>query len=75
MRRYTKMVSYKRMLVEVDTIPDTEDGRKQADFLSKLKEAVTREEQPHVPYKNLDVIAERLEDDSYRCTPNKLLQS
>ncbi|WP_410974116.1 hypothetical protein [Bacillus paranthracis] len=69
------MVSYKRMLVEVDTIPDTEDGRKQADFLSKLKEAVTREEQSHVPYKSLDVVAERLEDDSYRCTPNKLLQS
>ncbi|HHB1889309.1 hypothetical protein [Bacillus cereus] len=69
------MVSYKRMLIEVDTIPDTEDGRKQADFLSKLKEAVTREEQSHVPYKSLDVVAERLEDDSYRCTPNKLLQS
>jgi len=63
------------MLIEVDTIPDTEDGRKQADFLSKLKEAVTREEQSHVPYKSLDVVAERLEDDSYRCTPNKLLQS
>lgn len=69
------MGNYKRVMIEVDMIPDTEDGRKQADFLSKLKEAVTRKEQSNTPYKSLDVIAERLEDDSYRCTPNKLLQS
>lgn len=69
------MVSYKRVMIEVDTIPDTEDGRKQADFLSKLKEAVTREKPSDEIYKGLDVVAERLEDDSYRCTPSKLLSA
>lgn len=76
MRRYTKMDSYEQWLINQNDNPTTTDGQREANHnLLKLYKAVMREKPSHEPYKGLDVVAERLKDDSYRCTPNKLLQS
>lgn len=70
------MDSYEQWLINQNNDPTVSDGQREAnDNLLRLYKAVTREKPLHETYKSLDVIAERLEDDSYRCTPNKLLQS
>lgn len=69
------MGNYKRVMVEVDSNPNEKDREREVIYVSKLHEAVTREELPHEPYHSTDVIMERLNDASFRFTPNKLLST
>lgn len=76
MRRCTKMDSYEQYLINQNHNPFISEGQREANNnLLRLYKAVTREKPSHEPYKGLDVVMERLEDDSYRCTPNKLLSA
>lgn len=70
------MDSYEQWLINQNLSPMTTSAQREANNnLLKLYKAVTREKPLHESYKGLDVVTERLKDDSYRCTPNKLLQS
>ncbi|MGN4539324.1 hypothetical protein [Bacillus cereus group sp. MYBK74-2] len=70
------MDSYEQWLINENLNPFTSEGQREANNnLLRLYKAVTREKTSEETYKGLDVITERLEDASYRCTPNKLLQS
>lgn len=70
------MDSYEQWLINENLNPFTSEGQREANRnLLRLYKAVTREKQSDEIYKGLDVIAERLEDNSYRCTPNKLLSA
>ncbi|HDR7887487.1 TPA: hypothetical protein ACGXNJ_006240 [Bacillus cereus] len=70
------MDSYEQWLINQNNNPTTSEGQREANNnLLRLYKAVTREKQSDEIYKGLDVIAERLEDNSYRCTPNKLLSA
>ncbi|MEG7922518.1 hypothetical protein [Bacillus cereus group sp. Sample61] len=70
------MDSYEQWLINQNNDPTMSDGQREANNnLLRLYKAVTREKQLHETYKGLDVITERLEDNSYRCTPNKLLST
>lgn len=70
------MVSYKRMLINQNNNPNTNDGQREAnDYRLKLLELFEREKPEREPYHSTDVIMERLNDASYRFTPNKLLSA
>lgn len=70
------MDSYEQWLINENLNPFTSEGQREANHnLLRLYKAITREKPLHETYKGLDVITERLEDDSYRCTPNKLLSA
>lgn len=70
------MDSYEQWLINQNNDPTVSEGQREANNnLLRLYKAVTREKPLHESYKGLDVITERLEDDSYRCTPSKLLST
>lgn len=70
------MDSYEQYLINQQNDPTVSDGQREANNnLLRLYKAVTREKPSHESYKGLDVVMERLEDNSYRCTPNKLLSA
>lgn len=70
------MVSYKQRLINQNNDPNTNDGQREAnDYRLKLLELFEREKPEREPYHSTDVIMERLNDTSYRFTPNKLLSA
>ncbi|HHT7203898.1 hypothetical protein [Bacillus cereus] len=70
------MDSYEQWLINENLNPFTSEGQREANNnILKLYKALAREKPSEESYKGLDVVTERLKDDSYRCTPNKLLQS
>lgn len=70
------MDSYEQYLINQQNDPTVSDGQREANNnLLRLYKAVIREKPSHESYKGLDVVMERLEDNSYRCTPNKLLSA
>lgn len=70
------MDSYEQWLINENLNPTTTTAQREANSnLLRLYKAVTREKPPYESYKGLDVVMERLEDSSYRCTPNKLLSA